>query len=486
MGTISNINNYYSQIQKEIYNTEYKQFKNIVLNQNIPVKSLALKPYFITKKKREEFSRITGILLNVFEKLTCAYFNNSELRNLLSVNGRLKDYIEVNPGYSGKSQVARLDAFYNTKDDSLQFLEVNLDNPSYLGINDLLIGISDQLPSLKHLRNKFILKSDSLIDSLYNMLIIKYREYCTYYKKQEQKPPNTAIVCSRDSFIRQDVDTIVKLLKKKNLNVYYADPRDFVYDKKTLKLNNEEIHIVYRDTSKDFFRTESSGKLYSVIRNKILDLTKNICLQNHFIDHYLRKGYFGHAENIIKAYSDNNVCMINPFTSGLCAQKFSFALIQDDRFQTLFNQEELDIIKKYIPWTRILGKYKTCFHNRQINLVDFIKVNRQKFVIKTNHGFGGKGILIGPEIKQKVWERKINSIIQSGSKYIVQEYIDIPSESFPVYHNDTFKAFSMQYFNINFWGFDRKFGGSYVRASEQKIINVTRGGKLVPVYYVEE
>ena len=98
MGTISNINNYYSQIQKEQYNTEYKRFKNIVLNQNIPVKSLALKPYFITKKKREEFSRITGILLNVFEKLTCAYFNNSELRNLLSVNGRLKDYIGVNPG----------------------------------------------------------------------------------------------------------------------------------------------------------------------------------------------------------------------------------------------------------------------------------------------------------------------------------------------------------------------------------------------------
>ena len=49
MGTISNINNYYSQIQKEQYNTEYKRFKNIVLNQNIPVKSLALKPYFITK-----------------------------------------------------------------------------------------------------------------------------------------------------------------------------------------------------------------------------------------------------------------------------------------------------------------------------------------------------------------------------------------------------------------------------------------------------
>ncbi len=486
MGTISNINNYYSQIQEKHYNSEYEQFKNILLNQNIPVKSLALKPYFITKKKREEFSIITDILLNVFEKLTCAYFNNSEIRNLLSVNGRIKDYIEIHPGYSGKSQVARLDALYNTKEDSLQFLEINLDNPSYIGMNDLLVGIFDQLPSLKHLSKEFNIGSDSLIDSLYNMLITKYREYCLYYKKQEQKEPNFAVVCSRNSFISQDVETIVKLLKKKNINVYYADPRDFVYDDKTLKLNGEEIHIVYRDTLNDFFRTESTGKIHSSMRNKILNYTKNVCLKNNFIDHYLRKGYFGHAENVIKAYSEHNICMINPFTSGLCAQKFSFALIQDDRFKTLFNEEERDVIQKHIPWTRILGEYETCFHNREINLADFIRVNRKKFVIKTNHGFGGKGVLIGQEIKPKDWERRINSIIKSGSKYIVQEYIDIPTESFPVYSNDSFKGFSKQYFNINFWGFNRKFGGCYVRTSEQKIVNVSRGGKLVPVYFADK
>jgi hypothetical protein len=486
MGTISNINNYYSQIQEKHYNSEYEQFKNILLNQKILVRSQALKPYFITKKKREEFLRITDILLNIFEKLTCAYFNNSEIRNLLSVNGRIKDYIGIHPGYSGKSQVAHLDVFYDIKDDSLQFLEINLDNPSYIGMNVLLVGIFNQPPSLKHLSKEFSIKSDSLVDSLYNTLITKYREYCLYYKKQEQKEPNIAIVCSRNSFLKQDVEAIVKLLKKKNINVYYADPRDFVYDDKTLKINGEEIHIIYRDTLNDFFRTESIDKIHSSMRNTILNYTKNVCLKNNFIDHYLRKGYFGHAENIIKAYSENNIRMINPFTSGLCAQKFLFALIQDERFKTLINEEEWDIIKKHTPWTRILGDYETCFHNREINLADFIRVNRQKFVIKPNHGFGGKGILIGKEIKQKDWERKINSIIKSGSKYIVQEYIDIPTESFPVYYNDSFKGFSKQYFNINFWGFNRKFGGCFVRTSEQMIVNVSRGGKLVPVYYVEE
>ncbi len=90
----------------------------------------------------------------------------------------------------------------------------------------------------------------------------------------------------------------------------------------------------------------------------------------------------------------------------MCAQKFSFALIQDERLKALFNEEELDVIKNYIPWTRILGDYKTCFDNREINLIDFIKGNRQKFVIKPNHGFGGKGILIGPRQNRKTGKGK--------------------------------------------------------------------------------
>ena len=485
MDIINKINNYYSQIQKEHYKTEYQLLKSFLLNHKISVKGLTLKPYFITQKKREEFSRITNILLNVFEKLTTAYYNNNEIRNLLPIKGRIKDYITVNAGYLKKQLVARLDGFYNINDDSLKFLEINLDNPSYMGINDLFIKIFDQLPSIKYLKKEFNIKADKLVDSLYNILIKKYREYCTYYKIQEVEDPYIAIVCSRNSFIRNDVDTIIRLFQERNINVNYADPRDFVYDGKTLKLNDEEVNIVYRDTLKDFFRTESSGKIHSNVRNKILDYTKDACMHNSFINHYLKTGYLGHAEDIIKAYSDNKICIINPLSAGPCAQKYSFAIIQDVRFSKLFNEEELDAINKYIPWTRILGKYTTCYDNKEINLTEFIKSNRQKFVLKTNYGFGGKGVLIGPEIEQKVWERKINSVIKSGSKYVVQEYIDIPKESFPVYSNDTFKGFTSQYFNINFWGFDGKFGGCYVRTSEKKIINITQGGKLVPLYYVD-
>ena len=489
MEVINKINNCYAlSLHERFYRTEYQQLGKLAAEFNVKDKektfAKSLKPYFITYRQRQEFSKITEVLLNAFEKLTNAYFSNIDVRNILSVNGRIKDYISVNPGYSRKQLIVRLDAFYNFSNNSLQFLEINCDSPSGMGMNDLLIRIFDCLPSMEFIRNEFDINKDILIESLYKLLLKKYKEYCINFGKQEQKDPSIAIVCSRNSSIRKDVDFIVKFLKEKGLHVNYADPRDFEYDGKILKLNKEEVNIVYRDTIKDFFRSESTGKFHSNVRNKILNYSKTVCMHNHFINHYLKRGYFGHAEDIIQAYADNNICIINPFSSLICSQKSTFALIQDDRFKPLFNEEELSVISKYIPWTRIFGSYRTYYDNKQIDLVPFIKMHPQKFVLKPNYGYGGKNILIGSETSQVEWERKIDLIVQSGFNYIVQEYVNIPTEDFPQYRKGILEGFSPQFVNINFWGMDGKFIGAYVRASHKKVINVAQGGRYVPLYYV--
>ena len=500
MDVLEKINSLYVRsLTEQFYKADYQMFKKLLSDYDIQDKmkirlksksrlyslEQPSKPYFITLKQRQEFSKITEVLLNVFEKLTNAYYNNNDVKNILSVNGQVRNYIETNPGHSRKLLVVRLDAFYNFSNDVLKFLEINCDIPGGMGDNDMLIKIFDRLPSMKFIRNEFEISRDTLVDSLCKMLLKRYKEYCLNFKKQEQRSPHIAVVCARNSDIRLEIDFIIELLKKEGLQVSYADPRDFVYDGKTLKLNGEEVHIVNRrENIKDIFRTESSGKLHSNVRNKILNYTKTACLNNRFLNQYLKRGYFGHTEDIIKAYADNNICMINPFFSSICVQKSAFAVIQDDRFKTLFDEEEIYVINKYIPWTRILKLCKTFYDNKEIDLVPFIKMHRKKFVLKPNMGFGGKGIVIGSETSQTEWEKKINLIIDSRSKYVVQEYIDIPTENFPVYENGILKGFSPQYVNINFWGVDGKFAGSFVRASDKKVINVDQGGRFVPLYYV--
>ncbi len=499
MDVLKKINSLYEQSLKEqFFKADYQMFKKLISDYNIQDKEKIRpksksefyswkqpsKPYFITMKQRQEFSEITEVLLNAFEKLTNAYYSNNDVRNILSVNGRVRDYVGVNPGYSRKLLIVRFDAFYNFSNDILKFLEINCDIPGGM-YNDILIKIFDYLPSMEFIRNEFEIRRDILLDSIFKILLKKYKEYCLSFQKEEQSNPHIAVVCARNSDSRLEIDFIIESLKEKGLQVNYADPRDFVYDGKTLKLNGDEVHIIYRrENIKDIFRTESSGKLHSNIRNKILNYTKTACLNSRFLNHCLKRGYFGHTEDIMRAYSDNNICMINPFFSGICGQKSAFAIIQDNRFKTLFDEEELYVINKYIPWTRILEQSKTSYDNKEIDIVPFIKMHRQKFVLKPNMGFGGKGVIIGCDISQSDWEKKINLIIDSGSKYVVQEYIDIPTENFPVYENGILKGFSPQYVNINFWGIDGKFAGSFVRASDKKIINVALGGRIVPLYYV--
>jgi len=500
MEVIEKINSLYARsLNEQFYKADYQMFQKLVSDYNIQEMmkhrrksknwfysfKQPSKPYFVTGKKYQEFSKITMVLLNVFEKLTNAYFSNSDIKKILSVSGSVRNYIGLNPGYSRNLAVARFDAFYNFSNDALQFLEINPDIPGGMGDNDMLIKIFDSLPSMQFLRNQFEIRRDTLVDSLYKMLLKKYKEYCLNFRKQEERSPHIAVVCARNSDSRLEIDFIIELLKEKGLKVSYADPRDFVYDGKTLNLNGEDVHIVSRrENIRDIFRTESSGKLHSNIRNRILNYTKTACLNNRFLNQYLKRGYFGHTEDIIKAYADNNICMINSFFSSICVQKSAFAIIQDKRFRNLFDEEELYVINKYIPWTRILKQCKTFYKNTEINLVPFIRMHRQKFVIKPNMGFGGKGIVIGSEISQTEWEKKINLIMDSGSKHVVQEYIDIPTENFPVYENGILKGFSPQYVNINFWGVDGKFAGSFVRASDKKVINVAQGGRIVPLYYV--
>ncbi|HVO74883.1 MAG TPA: hypothetical protein VMT35_12725 [Ignavibacteriaceae bacterium] len=500
METSEKINNLYEYSMKELLcKSEIQTFQKLISNYGID-ESMKLrkksvrwfysfyapsKPYFISIKKREEFSKAAETMLRIYEKLTNAYYCSESLKNILFPTGKVRNHIGINPGYQGKLQTARLDALYNFSNDSLHFLEINTDIPGGMGDNDMLVKMFDSLPSIKFLQSKFEFSRDTLVGLLYNMLIKKYKEYCECFGKIEKENPHLAIVCSRISDIRLEVDFIVALLKKEGFKVSYADPRDFIYDGRSLTLNGEEVDIINRrENIRDIFRTDSIGKPHSNIRNRVMEFSKTACLNNRFLNKYLKRGYFGHTEDLIRAFAENNVCMVNPFFSAISVQKKAFALLSGNNFRSLFDEEELHVINKYVPWTRVIKKSKTFYDKKEMDLIPFIKVNRQKFVLKPNMGFGGKGVIIGCEVSQAEWEKKINLIIRSGLKYIVQEYIDIPTEKFPVYKNKIFKGFSPQFVNLNFWGLDGKFAGALVRASDSKVINVARGARFVPVYYI--
>jgi hypothetical protein len=467
------------------YKTIHTRLKSLGLRMQGHLIPWYIKPYFITEKQQQRFSYLMEVMVTALEKLLTAFYKNAEIRNRLSLKGRINEYLETAHHYSGRNIVVRADAFYNPQNNSFYFLEFNCGDPSGLMLNDLFVDIYKQISLIKLLNNNYNISGSKLIDIIHDTLIIKYREYCKDCKKQEHDNPLIAIVCSRNSIIRFDINLFVKFLHEKGVRAHYADPRDFEYDGKILRLKGEEVHIVYRDTEKDFFRTESSGKWYSKIRNNLLHFTRTACLQNPYVNTLLKHGYFGHAEDILKAFHDGNICLINPFSAKVTALKSVISILQDKRFCSLFNEKELNVIRNHTPWTRLLNSGKTDFDNKEIELVSFIKSHRELFVLKPNNGFGGQGVFIGRETNQTNWEKRIDSIVRTGQEYTVQEYIDVPTEEIPEFKNGKFKGFSTKFFNVNLWAIDGKFAGGFIRASNKRIINVSKGAGFAPIYYVK-
>jgi uncharacterized circularly permuted ATP-grasp superfamily protein len=129
---------------------------------------------------------------------------------------------------------------------------------------------------------------------------------------------------------------------------------------------------------------------------------------------------------------------------------------------------------------------KTVFKGKEIDLVPFVRNNKDMFVLKPNDGYGGFGILVGHIATQADWEALIVKSFRDNIVYTVQELARIPVEEFPVVEDGEFKGFAPKNVNVNLWSHDGEFAGAFVRAAAGKIINVHQGGGMVPVFFVSK
>ncbi len=397
-----------------------------------------LKPYLIERKLRDKFIYMTRTIMEAAEKVGNLYFEDPDIKSLFEVPASDVDLVEIQPPYPRRLIVGRLDAFLNG--DKLMFLEFNTDSPSGMGWHDELIRMFAELPAVKELGKQYPLTYDTFLDSLLDMLLVKYRE-----SGGTKENPVVVEVSNDESTIRHDVDLIVHHFKEvRGVDSFFADPRWCEYRDGKLYLSGRPVDIVHRDSIEDF------------------------------------TNYMDEVQPFIKAYRDGNVVMANPFCSRVGGLKCVLWLLSDEKTQHLYTEEEKKVIAETIPWTRMMRDRKSLYHGREIDLYDFVSKNKSLFVLKPNGGYGGFGVNIGRESNQSDWDASLEE--SKKRNYVVQEYVPIPADRFPDFEG----GFSMmdKNVNINFFAFNGEFGGGFVRVSNSSIINIHQGGGLVPIFYV--
>lgn len=400
-----------------------------------------LKPFFVDKEMQKQFQKVTNLIMSSIEKVADLFYKNAEYAHLLELAPLEYELAKIDPHYPRRQIVARLDAFL-MKDGSMQFLEFNCDSPSGMGWHDQLVKLFSALPIIKTIESKYTITKEAFLDGLCDLFVKKYRQM-----GGKKEKPNLVIVCKRDSTILNDVELIIDHCSRvRGHKTSYADPRDFEYDGKTVLLKGEPVDVVYRDAIQDF------------------------------------TDYWDEVKPIIQAYRDGKVCLINPFSSRVGGLKSVLSIMTDEKMEKLFTPEEQEVIRKHIPWTRLVKDGKTKFQHNEIDLIPYITRNKDMFVLKPNSGYGGFGVAIGREVQQAEWDSVIAKT--KTSNWVVQEYLEIPKESFPDFTPEL--TFSDKNCNINFFAFDGEYAGGYVRVSKSSIINIHQGGGLVLLFYASK
>ena len=346
-------------------------------------------------------------------------------------------------GYGPASTASRLDAFLLP--DTLKFAEYNGESPAGAGYAETLAEVFRELPITAQFAKKYELHSYPLSSRLLEALLASYADWGGSAEK-----PRIAIVDWKEVPTWSEFEILQARFERLGLPTLVADPRELHWDGRSLSAAGLKIDFVYR----------------RVLINDIVAKPAE-------------------CEALVKAYSAGAVCVANNFRCKIPHVKAFFAVLTDEQNGSLFSLAERQLIRTHIPWTRVVADVKTARYGEAVELLPFLRKERQNLVLKPSDEYGGSGVTLGWETTESAWDQAIERALSAkNGAWIAQERIPIRREVFPyicdlgkVEYRDMLVDFAPYLFR-------GKLSGFLTRLSSTGLANVTSGGGQVPAFRV--
>jgi uncharacterized circularly permuted ATP-grasp superfamily protein len=334
--------------------------------------------------------------------------------------------------------------------DSLKFAEYNAESPAGAGYAELLAELFRELPTMKNFLKRFEIHSYTLSAKLLDALVATYLEWGGVSKR-----PEIAIVDWHEVPTWTEFQILKERFEKMGVPVVLADPKELEFDGKKLTARGKKIDLVYR----------------RVLINDIVARPAE-------------------CDALVKAYAAGTVCVANTFRCKIPHVKTFFAVLTDERNESLFSSAEREIIAKHIPWTRVVADVKTQYRGAEIQLLEHLRKNRENFVLKSSDEYGGAGVTLGWETDARTWETILQNAVKSGKSrdkggcWIAQEKIPVRREPFPHVNAAGRISFQDALVDCAPYLYRGKMTGFLVRISATGLANVTSGGGQIPAFRV--
>jgi len=404
-----------------------------------------LRPHFVTEADFARIVRVCETVWSAIQKVKDAAIDDSTIIDDLGVTEVERDLISIDPGYQAVSPTARLDSFLT--ETTYSFVELNGESPAGIAYVDAAYEIFSRLPVMKKFAESYTVRPLYGSRFMLDVLLDSYEEYLG---RKPDTVPQIAIVDLQGMPTQKEFELFKDFFEAEGYPSLICSPDQLEFDGTTLRVGEFKIDIVYK----------------RLLVNEYLPIVK------------------AHPA-LLDAYRAGSICMVNSFRSKLIHKKALFAVLTDNRRAALFTPEEHEAIRAHVPWTRIVRAEKTDYFGKQIDLLEYIKANRNKLVLKPNDDYGGHGITIGWNSDEAAWTAALESALANGD-YLAQERVPTAREEFPELTTNGTIEFKEQLVDLDPLLFNGKVRSAFTRLSSTELANVSSGGGMVPTFIIDK
>ena len=402
-----------------------------------------LRPFFLSPEEEERVRAVAETIADLGERVVMAALADEHLFAQFHLRLEEERLVRLPVSYGRASTASRLDAFLLP--ESLKFAEYNGESPAGAGYAETLADIFRELPVMGRFAQHYSVHSYPLSARLLDALVMSYMDW-----GGSTRQPQMAIVDWNEVPTWSEFEILKARFEKMGVPTVIADPRELRFDGQRLFTHGKKIDLVYR----------------RILINDIVAKPAECAA-------------------LVKAYTANAVCVANNFRCKIPHVKAFFAVLTDEQNGALFSHDERELIRRHIPWTRVVADVKTARYGQTIELLAFIEKERENLVLKPSDEYGGSGVTLGWETSEADWDAAIGRALSAkNGVWIVQERIPIRREVFPyiaqigkVEYRDMLVDFAPYLFR-------GKVAGFLTRLSATGLANVTSGGGQVPAFRV--
>jgi uncharacterized circularly permuted ATP-grasp superfamily protein len=415
-----------------------------------------VRPFFLGAADEARMRHAAERLADAAERVVRAALETPALFEGLGMREAEARLARIDPGYRTASTASRADAFLLP--DDLHFAEYNGESPAGPGYTQRLCELFDSLPVMARFRERYRVRFHRTIDALLEALLASYREW-----GGREAAPAIAIVDWHGLPTWTEFEILAGAFTGAGVPTVVSDPRE----------------LEFRDGALIATPAYAPGRApQAAVR---VDVVYRRVLINDIVARP------DDCAALVAAYEARAACVANTFQCKIPHKKAFFAVLTDPAHAGLFTEAERAVIAAHVPWTRVVRDARTEKDGRSDGLLEIVRRERERLVLKPNDEYGGTGVLLGWETPEGEWLAALDTALRDDlGTWVVQERIPVRRELFPQF--DASGQVEMRDMLVDFapYLFRGRMTGYLTRLSATGLANVTSGGGQVPAFVIAE